>query len=134
MPNPAYARGNYFERRIADDLRHNGYLVWQSRGSKTVVDLVALKRGQVLLIQAKSGLTQPSHEEWNTLLGHATRVGGIALVADRGGRGVTRYRQITHPHIKGRHDWPAQRWTADDAALAAAMARHPAGSNRDRNH
>lgn len=126
----AYTRGDYFEKRVADDLRGNGYFVLQSRGSKTVVDLVAIKTGQVLFVQAKAGLTTPSGTEWNTLHMIATRFGGVPLIADRAGRGRIRYRRITHPHSPHKHDWPALIWTPDDAELAAAIARHPAGKQR----
>jgi Holliday junction resolvase len=128
----AYQRGNYFERRVADDLRHDGYLVFQSRGSKTVVDIVAIKPRQVLLIQAKAGLTPPTSTEWNSLYLIARSHGALALIADRAGKGRIRYRRITAAHTARSHDWPAAPWTADDDELAAAITRHPAGKQRPR--
>jgi Holliday junction resolvase len=125
----AYTRGDYFEKRVADDLRHNGYLCWQSRGSKTVVDIIALKPGQVLLVQVKAGMTPPAGTEWNSLLKIARYTQAVPLIADRAGRGVIRYRRITDPHTPHKHDWPARIWKPDDAELAAAIARHPAGKH-----
>jgi Holliday junction resolvase len=130
MPNPAYVSGTYFERRALEDLRHNGYICWRTPGSKSVVDIIALKPGQVLLIQAKAGLTAPTGTEWNALFTLANMVGATPLIADRAGRGRIRYRRITHPHSPHKHDWPAMIWTPDDAELAAAINRHPAGKQR----
>ena len=127
----AYQRGNYFERRVADQLRNDGYFVWQTRGSKTVVDMIALKTGQVgqtLLVQAKGGLVIAGTEhitgnDWNTLYTLACQVGAVPLIAQRTGRGSIGYRQITDRHTPRSHTWPAQSWTPDDAELAAAIAR-----------
>ena len=61
-----YASGRDFEYRVRDDLIARGYFVARSAGSKTVVDLLALKQGRVLLVQCKRhGALSPA--EWNKL-------------------------------------------------------------------
>jgi len=132
MPNPRYRSGDRFEKRVLDDLETNGYHATQSRNSRGLADLFALKYGQVLLVQVKAGLTGLTHAEWNGLYELATRVGAIPLVADRDPQHPRqiRYRRISGPHSERRHDWPALPWTADDAELHAAMQRHPAGRKR----
>jgi hypothetical protein len=47
------ARGASFERKVADLLESDGYLVIRAAGSHGAADLVALKLGQVLFVQCK---------------------------------------------------------------------------------
>ena len=50
----SYRRGADFERKVRSMLESKGYLVIRSAGSKTPVDLVALKKGETpVLIQCK---------------------------------------------------------------------------------
>lgn len=48
-----YHRGAYFERRVQRYYEKLGYLVIRSAGSHSPIDLVALKAGEVKLIQCK---------------------------------------------------------------------------------
>jgi len=48
-----YSRGADFERRVQRYFEKLGYLVIRSAGSHTLVDLVALRAGEVKLIQCK---------------------------------------------------------------------------------
>lgn len=50
-----YARGAAFERRVKARLEADGWYVARSAGSKTSVDLVAVKDGRVLFIQCSLG-------------------------------------------------------------------------------
>jgi Holliday junction resolvase len=132
MPNPAYRAGDRYEKRVIDDLEANGYRAWQSRNSRGLADVFALKFGQILLVQVKSGLTGLSHQEWNGLYELAIRVGAVPLIADRDPEHPKRirYRRILALHNDRKHDWPAVPWSADDDELAAAMTRHPSGKRR----
>lgn len=112
MPNRAYEAGNRFEKRVADHLRGEGYVVWQTRGSKSAADLIALKVGQVLLVQVKGGVTTLNHEQWNDLHRLAFVCGAVALVADRDRRAI-RYRRITAGHLERSRVWPAVAWATD---------------------
>ena len=58
--------GTVRERRVKELLEDDGYFVVRSAGSGGVADLVALKPGQVLLVQCKSeAYLAPA--EWNAL-------------------------------------------------------------------
>jgi len=107
-----YANGYAFERTVAGDLNTDGYLVIRSGGSHGAADLVALKPGQVLLVQAKTnGLI--SVTDWNELLGIAERVGAVPLLALRPGRGLIEYRRLTAPAV-ARKPRAYEVWTADE--------------------
>lgn len=62
-----YRRGADFERAVRADLVDHGYEVIRSAGSKTKVDLVAIKNGELLLIQCKLPNSQLPSSEWNRL-------------------------------------------------------------------
>ena len=109
-----YANGYAFERTVAGDLSDDGYLVIRSGGSHGAADLVALKTGQVLLVQCKtSGTISPA--DWNELLSTAVRVGAVALLALRPSRGVIEYRQLVAPTApRSSRVW--ETWTADEVS------------------
>jgi len=48
-----YERGRRFEWRVRDLLRKRGFIVLRCAGSKPV-DLVALKKGRIVLVECKS--------------------------------------------------------------------------------
>jgi Holliday junction resolvase len=120
-----YARGNYAERRTADTLRGDGYAVWQSRGSKGPADLIAVKVGEILLVQVKSGTTPIGGSQWNALYQLARQIGAVPVVADWPKRGKLRLRRITGEHLERKQTWPAIPFTLDQ--IDAAIQRHPAG-------
>ena len=114
MPNRQYEAGDRFEKRVKTDLEKRGYICWQTRGSKSAVDIVALVnydgphlRVRVVLVQVKAGQKQPTHSEWNKLLDVARSTHGAAVIADRDGRGI-RYRTVIDYHKSGSRDWPAE--------------------------
>ena len=49
-----YSRGADFERRVQKYFEKQGYFVIRSAGSHSLIDLVALKGGEVQLIQCKT--------------------------------------------------------------------------------
>lgn len=49
-----YQRGAAFELRVKHHLEVNGYEVIRSAGSHSIIDLIALKPGQLLIIQCKA--------------------------------------------------------------------------------
>jgi Holliday junction resolvase len=84
------AAGRRFEYRIRDMLRANGYWVMRSPASKSPIDLVAIKPGQVLFVQCKvNGRLGPA--EWNTLMDTAEAAGALPVMAERPSRGKARY-------------------------------------------
>lgn len=107
-----YARGAVFERKVAGLLADDGYLVVRAAGSHGHADLVALKAGQVVLVQCKtSGALPPG--EWNPFYEAAERVGAVALLAHRPAPGKVEYRRLTGLKVP-RKDAPYEVWTADE--------------------
>ncbi len=66
IPNAKYRIGLIFEYEVRDWLRDRGWLVMRSAGSKSPVDLVAVRNNQVLLVQCKKG-TKPAKAERTNL-------------------------------------------------------------------
>ena len=107
-----YANGTRFEHKVAADLRGDGYLVVRAAGSHGEADLVALKPGQVVLVQAKtSGRLDPG--EWNSFHAAAEGVGAIPLLAHRPAPGQIVYWRLTGPKVT-RGKAPYEVWTADE--------------------
>jgi hypothetical protein len=80
----AYRSGVDFERAVRANLRLNGFEVVRSAGSKTKVDLVAFKQGELLFVQCKrSGRVGPA--ERTALLALAELVDAVPVVAARAG-------------------------------------------------
>ena len=76
----SYRKGRAFEWRVRDYLRGKGYLVVRSAASKGPFDLVALRKGEVLLVQCKyHGYI--SKKERETLVRVARMVGAIPVLA-----------------------------------------------------
>lgn len=109
-----YARGAEFERRIKRHLETNGYAVIRSAGSHSLIDLIALKPGQTLLVQCKihghlgpadrTALTEfaawlnidPTHD-YLPVMATKTKTGGHI-----------EYRHVTNAHCR-------ERWIIDYA-------------------
>jgi Holliday junction resolvase len=113
-----YARGVYAEKRTADQLRADGYYVMESRGSHGVADLLAVKPGQVLLVQVKRGEARLDDEWWNALAAAAAKAGALAIVADWPKRGHLRLRQITGTHRPRSKLWPCAPFVTDELSEA----------------
>lgn len=110
-----YSNGRDFEYRARDHFRDEGYDVIRSAGSKTKIDLVAIKPGQLVFVQCKKdGKISPA--ERHTLIRLAWSVGAIPVLArlgDRIGRAAAPFvlRRLTGP---GPRDW--EPWTTDEVA------------------
>lgn len=105
-----YQRGRTFEWKVRDALQEDGYDVLRSAGSKTKIDLVAIKPGQILFIQCKrtNGQIPPAEREKLVLL--AKYVNALALVASQPvPRKPLVYRRLTG---FGPKDWVG--WSPDD--------------------
>lgn len=84
-----YRQGYEFECAVRTKLISDGYEVLRSAGSKTKIDLVGLKKGELLFIQCKvNGVCSPS--ERKGIMGLAGMVGAVPIVAlkERDGRRV----------------------------------------------
>jgi Holliday junction resolvase len=101
-PRSNYARGRDLEHRVRTHLREEGYEVLRTAGSKSKVDLVAIKTGQILFVQCKrSGALPPA--EWNALWDLAQMIGAIPVLAEQLVRGRKYWR------LTGRKDEPGKR-------------------------
>lgn len=118
----SYARGTAAEKRTAARLRTDGYFVMESRGSHGPADLVAIKPGQVLLIQVKLGEARLASEWWNELAWAARAAGAHAIVADWPKRGQLRLRRIIGTHPARSKAWPCVPFTTDEVELEAGGA------------
>lgn len=85
-----YRNGRNFEYRVRQRLVDAGYMVFRSAGSKTKLDLLAIKPGApMLFIQCKRGGRFPT-EEWNALCDitdDAAMCTGFLPILATGGRG-----------------------------------------------
>ncbi len=83
-----YRLGRAFEYQVRDLFTSYGYFVLRSARSLTIVDLVAIKKGSVVLLQCKRSGTIIS-PEWNQLYDLASSVGATPVLAERPtGRGI----------------------------------------------
>ena len=103
-----YRLGADFERAVRTQLIADGYWVMKSGGSKTKVDLIAIKPGHQLFIQCKrDGKCGPA--ERVELLRVAALVDGLPVVAYRD-RGI-KFRLLNGP---GPSQWVP--WMPDEVA------------------
>ena len=85
MPNKRYDAGRRFEYRVKKHLETEGWWCLRSAGSHSPADIIAIRSGEILLVQAKTDgkigdgeLAQlKALEEWT---------GGKAMLASRDGR------------------------------------------------
>lgn len=104
-----YEAGRRFEWMVRDHLGENGYDLIRSAGSKSKVDLIALKPGEILFVQCKrrDGYVLPS--ERAELLRLARLALAVPLVAYRPARKPIHYRRLLGGHPK---EWES--WTPDE--------------------
>jgi len=114
-PTPAQRRGTRYEKLTAGYLRRDGYYVMEARGSKGVADLLALKVGQVLMVQVKAGEADLADGWFNDLFGTAVHHGALAVIADYPKAGRLRLRRIIRPHDFRSQRWPLVTFLTDEA-------------------
>lgn len=78
-----YQRGRAFEYRVRDIFMKDGYFVLRSPRSKGPVDLVAMKKGEILLVQCKLGQNYLSKKERRVLVELANSLGAKPLLVHR---------------------------------------------------
>ena len=80
----AYQIGRAFEYRCRDALRAKGYVVFRSPQSRSPADLVALRKGVVMLVQCKTRRDMLGRKERLELIELAESAGAKAVLAWRG--------------------------------------------------
>ena len=100
-----YRTGAEFERTVRRDLEEAGYEVMRSAGSKTKIDLVAWKPGELIFIQCKrNGTISPA--ERSDLVRLAAMVDAVPLVAYKAlGTPRPRYRQLRSAETRDHVTW-----------------------------
>jgi len=86
-----YRRGRQFEYVVRDTLRKVGFFAQRSPASKTPLDILAVRPGEVWMVQCKlNGALGVA--EWNELFDVATTAGAVPILAARGAkRGVLEF-------------------------------------------
>lgn len=108
-----YERGAYLERRVRAHLQHDGYLVVRSAGSKSPLDLLAVKVGETLLIQVKRGGRLPV-ADWNELVDLADYYAGHAILATSDEkRGRLRFWRLTGRRKPYGKTYPCEPFSTD---------------------
>lgn len=108
MPNANYEGGVAFEREVRKHLESEGYWCARAAGSKGKADLIAIKPGEVLIVQCKRNGTLPPDERVEVRRIAALLPGiGVPLLARR--PGIT-FRKLTG---NGPQEW--EPWCADYA-------------------
>lgn len=77
-----YRLGREIEYRVRDQLKELGFIAMRSPASKTPIDVMAVRKDCVLLVQCKRGGALPP-SEWNELYDIAEPVGAIPVMAER---------------------------------------------------
>lgn len=96
-----YKLGRSLEYAVASAFRKAGFWTIRAAQSRGEADIVAIRKGEVTLIQCKRG-GSISSDEWNSLHLLALSLGANAVVADRRtGRGIN-YMLLTG--FAGEHD------------------------------
>jgi len=116
-----YTWGYWLEKQVQAEFKKLGYLTISSRGSKGVVDVIAMKPGEDLLIQCKrDGYIPPA--EWNELYSWATSLGKIPLMAQKApsGKGNVYFRLVGP---KGDRTQPMEPWAPVQPFLALKIER-----------
>lgn len=92
-----YKLGRSLEYAVANSFRKAGYWTIRAAQSRGEADVVAIRDGEIILIQCKRG-GLIDKEEWNDLFHLASRLKASAVIADRRtGRGVN-LNLITNVH------------------------------------
>jgi Holliday junction resolvase len=82
-----YRYGRQFEYRVRDALRKAGFFAQRSPASKSVLDLLAVRPGEVWMVQCKRGGAL-GVTEWNMLYDTARAYGAVPIMASQeAGRG-----------------------------------------------
>ena len=108
-----YTTGRSLEYKVRDNLEADGYACIRAAGSKGQADIIALKPGEVLLVQVKARNPQLTPADRKTLLELARITGAVPIVAWKPTRKPIEYRELLGV---GPKDW--RPWFADRVGVA----------------
>lgn len=101
-----YTKGRALEYQVMHTLTDKGYRCFRSAGSHSPVDVLAVKRGECLAIQAKTGGVI-SAKDWNILWDICQEIDYTPVLVERD-RGL-KFHIITGPKEK-RGVYPWEEW------------------------
>ena len=109
-----YQRGAAFERKTQGELERHGFAVVRSAGSHSPTDLVAMRNGEIVLVQCKlNGYI--GQYEWNELFEFAELAGGVPILASPKKEGrkcaIIYHRLVSRKGGRGRQ--PLVPWVPD---------------------
>lgn len=116
MPNPRYDAGVRLEKRVSKHLRDEGYYVLESRGSHGLIDVIGVKYGEIVGVQAK-GDGKLSTDDWNALVDMCRLHRIVPLLACRAGRDLIFWELVGHKVAYSRN-LPRRHWTSDTIEAA----------------
>ncbi|MFC4225475.1 hypothetical protein [Lysinibacter cavernae] len=94
LKSTRYRIGADLERRIRDALKLRGFYAFRSPASKSPADIIALRDGEILLVQCKrSGALPPA--EWNALMDLCDQTGGRPIMVENPFPGCTNWFELT---------------------------------------
>ena len=116
-----YQRGHQFEKDTREHLREHGYTVVRSAASKTKIDLIAWKFGEILFVQCKVGKSPVGTAEWNEVFaaGHAVPSCKAIVAHKEPGRKMPQYWLLLQPRLprsRAIHGTHWIDWTPDEVA------------------
>ncbi|MGH3500727.1 MAG: restriction endonuclease [Nocardioidaceae bacterium] len=115
-----YSRGAAFERAVRDLLETDGYVVSRSAGSRSKVDLIGLKPGQILLVQVKkygTGTVSPGERAGLLRIANAAGPTAVPVIAyKRAPRQPIEFVQLTGPLAVDK-----VHWTPDEVATEVSQ-------------
>lgn len=79
------SRGAAIEYDVMSRLRELGWYCVRSSGSHGVADVLALRRGGIVVVQCKYDRGRVESVEWSALWTLAETIGGTPYIADRSG-------------------------------------------------
>lgn len=109
-----YANGAALERAVKKLFEANGYYVMKSGGSKGSADLVALKRGETVLVQCKvDGYLRPA--ERKALCDLALWLGARPVIGQwRKQATSARYADLKQLTLDGGAEWWSPDWALEE--------------------
>lgn len=121
--NRSYQAGAALELKVMRDLAAQGWVCFRSAGSKSPVDVVACRAGEVAFVQSRRA-GRLDTDEWNELMDLAERAGAVPVLV-RSER-VGRYAVLTYGRLAARKD--GTRGRRSPLASWEPAAAPPAGS------
>ncbi len=108
-----YRLGADLERAARTHLDRDGYITLRSAGSRTPIDLVAFKAGQILFVQVKRTGALPVRD-WNRLYDLAVELDAVPLLATGPGRAQLAFHRLTGRRAAGSRTYPSELFVTDE--------------------